>query len=223
VGPVGSVARTGEQCGQRVATHQLSRFVTLRAPRSPRPSREHLSHVVCGPIRTRHDGGVVKGAVQRGGDAMARGVGSVLPDSHCTDCRRWSALIRVAIACYASISYSVCVCCVLACLHACIMCVCVCVCVRVVNTPTSPHPCQAEGGKDCSHHRALWLPFWLVLFAFSALFLTYTPLARSGTQKSAGNGGWCVCAFSFFVSDVYVTACSCRDAHLPSGEVEGLL
>jgi hypothetical protein len=44
--------------------------------------------------------GVVKGAVQRGGDAMARGVGSVLPDSHCMDCRRWSALIRLAIACY---------------------------------------------------------------------------------------------------------------------------
>jgi hypothetical protein len=108
VGPVGSVARTGEQCGQRVATHQLSRFVTLRAPRSPRPSREHLSHVVCGPIRTRHDGGVVKGAVQRGGDAMARGVGSVLPDSHCMDCRRWSALIRLAIARMASLSCSAC-------------------------------------------------------------------------------------------------------------------
>jgi hypothetical protein len=36
-GLVGSVARTGEQCGQRVATHQLSRFVTLRAPSAPCP------------------------------------------------------------------------------------------------------------------------------------------------------------------------------------------
>ena len=42
--------------------------------------------------------GVLKGAVQRGGDAMARVLGSVLPDPHCMDCRRWSALIRLAIA-----------------------------------------------------------------------------------------------------------------------------
>lgn len=48
--------------------------------------------------------GVVKGAVQRGGDTMARGSGSVLPDTHFMDCRRWSALIRLAIACYASLS-----------------------------------------------------------------------------------------------------------------------
>jgi hypothetical protein len=36
-GGAGGKARTGEQGGQRVATHPLSRFVTLHSPRSPRP------------------------------------------------------------------------------------------------------------------------------------------------------------------------------------------
>jgi hypothetical protein len=36
VGLVGSGARIGEQGGQRVATHPVSRFVNLHSPRSPR-------------------------------------------------------------------------------------------------------------------------------------------------------------------------------------------
>jgi len=43
------------------------------------------------------------GAVKRGGDAMARGVGSVFPGTHCMDCCRCPALIRLAIACHASV------------------------------------------------------------------------------------------------------------------------
>jgi len=75
---------------------------------------------------------VVEGAVKRGGDAMARGVATVLPHTHCMCCCRCPALIRVVIACYGLplVHYV---------LRHLLVCVCVCVQVNALH-PHSPLP-----------------------------------------------------------------------------------
>jgi hypothetical protein len=122
-----------------------------------------------------------------------------------------------------SLTVCVCVVCLHACMHASCVCVCVCVCACCQHTHiTAPLP---SGGWEglLSPPR----PLAAVLACSFCFQRACVDLHASGTLWHAKIGWqWRVVRvrFLFFCfGRSYVTACSCRDAHLPSGEVEGLL